>query len=202
MPCHLDHSKLTGLRFCTACGVSLATGQPANVPQSPPTQFTPTQYTPSIPQPQQPPVFNNAAPYVTPELPKNKNALIFSIAGGTLALVLVAGLFVFTKSPEPVSVDVALTLIDEECYDISWGYFDIPGADVELEVDGVTVGFASFPRYGDSTFLGCEFNATFYDIPADATIYSYSLASGRRGEITKTREELEADDWSLRLSIG
>jgi hypothetical protein len=197
VPCHLDHSKLTGLRFCTACGVSLATGQPPNVPPNPPTPFTPT-----IPQSQQPPVFSSGSTYVAPELPKNKNALIFSIAGGTLAVVLLAGLFVFTRSPDPVSVDVSLTLIDEECFDISWGYFDIPGGDVELEVDGIALGYASFPSYGDTTFLGCEFNATFYNIPADASIYSYSLGSGRRGVITKTREELEADDWSFRLSIG
>lgn len=202
MSCSLDHSKLTGLRFCTACGVSLTTGEPAKVSSPPPVPPTPTPPISSFPQPQQPPVFNSESTYTSQELPKNKNKLIFSIAGGTLALVMVAGLFAFTRSPEPVSVEVALTLIDEECFDISWGYFDIPGGDVELEVDGLTVGYASFPSYGDTTFLGCEFNATFYGIPADATIYSYSLASGRRGVITKTREELEADDWSLRLSIG
>ena len=188
MSCQLDHSKLAGLRFCTACGVSLATGQPPNV--APPTQS------------QQPPVFGDANTFASPELPKNKNTLIFSISGGTLALLLIAGLFVFTRPPEPVTVDVALTLIDAECYDISWGYFDIPGADIELEVDGVTLGYASFPSYGDTTFLGCEFNATFYNIPADGSFYTYSLASGRRGEITKTREEFEADNWSMRLSIG
>lgn len=197
MPCHLDHSKLTGLRFCTACGVSLVTGQAPIIPQTPPPPFTPT-----IPQSQQPPVSSNGSTYIAPELPKNKNALIFSIAGGTLVVVLLVGLFVFTKSPEPVAVDVSLTLLDEECYDVSWGYFDIPGADVELEVDGVALGYASFPSIGDSTFLGCEFNTTFYNIPADASVYSYSLGNGRRGVITKTREELEADEWSFRLSIG
>jgi hypothetical protein len=189
MSCHLDHSKLTGLRFCTACGVSLTTGAPADV--------APTQHFSQLPQSQEPPFLTPA-----PEVPKNKNTFIFSIAGGTLAIVMIAGLFVFTRPPEPVSVDIALTLIDEECYDISWGYFDIPSADIELAVDGATLGYASFPSYGDTTYLGCEFNATFYNIPADGSIYTYSLASGRRGEITKTREEFEADDWSLRLSIG
>jgi hypothetical protein len=140
--------------------------------------------------------------FTPPPLPKNKNVLIFSIAGATLALVMIGGLFVVTKSPEPVAVDVSLTLLDESCYDVSWGYFDIPGADIELDVDGVTVGYASFPSYGDSTYLGCEFNATFYNIPSDGSIYSYSLASGRRGEIVKTRDELESDGWSLGLSIG
>jgi hypothetical protein len=135
-------------------------------------------------------------------LPKNKNALIFSISGATLALVIIGGLFVFTKSPEPVTVDVSLTLLDEECYDVSWGYFDIPGGAVELEVDGVTLGYSSFPSYGNTTYLGCEFDATFYNIPSDGSIYSYSMSSGRRGVITKTREELEADGWSLGLSIG
>ena len=191
MSCHLDHSKLTGLRFCTACGVSLVTGQPANVaPPQPP------------PQPQQQPIFNSANTYAPPELPKNKNALIFSIAGGTLALVMTVGVFIFTRSPEPVSVDVSLTLLDEECYDIGWGYFDIPGGDIELEVDGLTVGYATLPGYGDTTLLGCEFKATFYNIPADGSIYTYSMASGRRGVITKTRDELESSDWSFGLTIG
>jgi hypothetical protein len=186
MPCHLDHSKLTGLRFCTACGVSLATGQP-----------------PLVPQTQQQPIFNNNPTFAPPPpLPKNKNALIFSISGGTLALVMIVGIFLFTRSPEPVSVDVSLTLLDEECYDISWGYFDIPGGDIELEVDGLTVGYTSLPGYGDSTLLGCEFSATFYNIPADGSIYTYSMASGRRGVITKTRDELESSDWSFGLTIG
>jgi len=185
MSCHIDHSKLAGLRFCTACGVSLVTGQAPIVPQTPP-----------------PPVMTSQPTFAPPPLPKNKNVLIFSIAGATLALVMIGGLFVVTKSPEPVAVDVSLTLLDESCYDVSWGYFDIPGADIELDVDGVTVGYASFPSYGDSTYLGCEFNATFYNIPSDGSIYSYSLASGRRGEIVKTRDELESDGWSLGLSIG
>lgn len=196
MSCHLDHSKLQGLRFCTACGQSLTTGMAP--PNSAPQQVPP------------PPTFVPSPPgqvsfqqhFSAPIAPKNNNALIFSISGVTLALVLVGGLFFVTKSPEPVPVDVSLTLLDEQCFDISWGYFDIPGGDIELEVDGVTTGYASFPSYGNTTYLGCEFAATFYDIPADGSIYSYSLGNGRRGVITKTREELEADDWSFRLSIG
>jgi hypothetical protein len=117
--------------------------------------------------------------------PKNKNVLIFSIAGVTAFLVFVAGIFFVTKSPAPVSVSVSLTLLDQECYDLSWGYFDILGADVELEVDGVTTGYASLSALG-----------------ADGSVYSYSMASGRRGSITKTKTELEADGWSFDLTIG
>lgn len=196
MACHLDHSKLTGLRFCTACGQSLTA--PATPPPSQPQQIpVAREFIPASPHQS-----SNQATFTPSELPKNNNKVIYSISGATLALVLILGLVAVTKSPEPVTVDVSLTLLDEQCYDISWGYFDIPGADVELEVDGLTVGYAAFPSYGDSTYLGCEFNATFYDIPADGSIYSYSMASGRRGVITKTREELEADGWSLGLSIG
>ena len=138
----------------------------------------------------------------SPEKQSNKNTLIFSIAGGTAALVLIAALFTFTRSPSPVSVDVSLTVVDQTCYDLSWGYFDIPGAALELEVDGVTMGYATFPSTGNSNYLGCEFSATFYDIPPDGQMYSYAFASGRRGVITKSREELEADGWSMDLTIG
>jgi len=196
MACHLDHSKLQGLRFCTACGQPLTPGM--NTPATAPQQAAPA---PGFAPPPPTPV-SFQQNFSAPIAPKNNNALIFSISGATLALVLIGGLFFVTKSPEPVSVDVSLTLLDEQCFDISWGYFDIPGGDIELEVDGVTTGYASFPSYGNTTYLGCEFAATFYDIPADASVYSYSLGNGRRGVITKSREELEADDWSFRLSIG
>jgi len=166
--------------------------QPEQLPTPLLAQSTPTYQTQS---------FISESNYA-PHKSSNKNTLIFSTAGATVGLVLIAVLFTATRSPSPVSVDVSLTLIDEECYDVSWGYFDIPGADVELEVDGVTLGYATFPGYGNSNYLGCEFTATFYNIPPDGQMYSYHLASGRRGEITKSREELELSDWSMDLTIG
>ena len=170
----------------------MQTAQPVQPPAPMVAQASPTFQTQSFA-----PDFNYSPPKSS-----NKNTLIFSIAGATAGLVLIAVLFAFTRSPSPVAVSVSLTLVDEVCYDLSWGYFDIPGASVELEVDGMTLGYATFPGYGDTNYLGCEFSATFYNIPPDGQMYSYALASGRRGVITKSREELELADWSMDLTIG
>lgn len=199
MPCNLDHSKLTGLRFCTSCGLPLTPGVPSNIPQQ---VQSPPAVTPQVNLNSGFQGFSAEPSDSAMQPPKNKNVLIFSIAGVTAFLVLVAGIFFVTKSPAPVSVSVSLTLLDQECYDLSWGYFDILGADVELEVDGVTTGYASLSALGNTTYAGCEFTTTFYGIPADGSVYSYSMASGRRGSITKTKTELEADGWSFDLTIG
>ena len=136
-------------------------------------------------------------------IPGNSKRNLFIAIGGGVAVLAAIGIFAaINAKPDPVSVDASLTLVDQNCYDLSWGYFDIPSAQVTLTVDGVIKGYASFPSVGSSSVLGCKFTAYFSDIPADGDVYSYSLASGRRGVITKTLTEMKADDWSFDLSLG
>ncbi len=199
MECSLDHSKLTGLRFCTACGTPL-TGQNASLNAA----------RTSAPPPQQ-----NANPVLSAESvsfnfpsPVSKNPqfqkrnMLFAIAGATCLVLFIGIAVLISAKPEPVAVTASLTIVDESCYGLGWGYLDVPGAQVILTVDGVIEGYGSYPRVGTSSILGCKFTTTFYDIPSDGEMYSYSLASGRRGVITKSQSELESSGWSFDLTLG
>lgn len=133
----------------------------------------------------------------------NSKRNTFIALGAGIGLLALIGIFATINSkPEPVSVDASLTLVDQNCYDLSWGYFDIPGAQITLTVDGVIEGYTSFPRFGTNTALGCKFTGYFSDIPADGETYSYSLASGRRGVITRSLSEMQANNWSFDLTLG
>lgn len=195
MDCGIDHSKLVGLRFCTGCGTPLQ-GMSQAQTSTPVVEIPVAQVIPP----------SGGFTYQSTEVPvlKNKstrNSLI-AVVGG-LALIALFGFFLkVTSKPDPVSVSASLTLIDQNCFDLSWGYFDIPGAQITLTVDGVVEGYATFPRFGSSSLLGCKFSANFSEIPADGEIYSYSLASGRRGVITRTLSEMQANDWSFDLTLG
>lgn len=199
MECSLDHSKLTGLRFCTACGTPLSglnasqSAAPTHVPppqQSPNPAFT----SESVP-------FNFPAPVSTNPQFQKRN-MLFAIAGVTCLVLFIGIAVLISAKPEPVAVTASLTIVDESCYGLGWGYLDVPGAQVILTVDGVIEGYGTYPRVGTSSILGCKFTTTFYDIPSDGEMYSYSLASGRRGLITKSQSELESSGWSFDLTLG
>jgi len=196
--CSIDHSKIVGLRFCTGCGAPLGEGSALQTPHTPqpPTVQPVVQSHYPIPEES-----GSWTPTVRTSDNSKRNTLI--AVGGVVGFLALIGIFVtITSKPDPVSVSTSLTLVDENCYDLSWGYFDIPSAQVTLTIDGVVKGYSTFPRVGSTSLLGCKFTTYFSDIPADGNTYSYSLASGRRGVITRTRAEMEAEDWSFDLSIG
>ena len=194
MDCTLDHSKLSGLRFCTACGTPLnATSTPTFIP-TPNYTIAPNVQSESFNQ------FASSYP-VNTNPDKNKNILIAS-AGGIALVAIVAIIIGVTAKPAPVSVDASMTLVNQNCASVGWGYFDIPGAQVTITVDGIIESYATYPSYGQNTYLGCKFSTTFYDVPADGSIYSVALASGRRGTISKSRSELESDGWNFGLTLG
>jgi hypothetical protein len=133
----------------------------------------------------------------------NKNKSIIFASTGALALIaIVAVIAGLTAKPDPVSVDASMTLVSQDCSNVSFGYFDIPGAQVTLTVDGVVESVATYSSLGNDTYLGCKFSTTFFDVPADGSMYSVGLASGRRGTISKTQSELEADGWTFGLTLG
>jgi hypothetical protein len=95
-----------------------------------------------------------------------------------------------------------MTIQDESCWNLSWGYADVPSGQVIITADGESVGFGSYSSTGSTTILGCKFTAFISDVPSDAENYSVSMASGRRGTIYKTKSELLANDWTFYLSLN
>jgi hypothetical protein len=131
----------------------------------------------------------------------SRNSII-GLVSGLVVLVLVILIAGNSAKAEPVTLTVEMTIQDESCWDLSWGYGDIPGAQVIITVDGVSSGFGSYPSVGSSTILGCKFTTYISDVPSDGENYSVSMASGRRGTIYNTRSELIANDWTFSLSLN
>jgi hypothetical protein len=150
------------------------------------------------------------SPAISPDYPpftvseKKKPPLIPIIGAATTLVLLLTGVIFYNATKvNYINVDADMTLIGTECYDISWGFFDIPGGQVVLKVDGVPIAYANYPSTGDSSaYLGCRFSTTFYDVPMNGSFYSFGLASGRRGTIDKSREEMVTDGWSFSVSLG
>lgn len=137
------------------------------------------------------------------QLPEKKKnyGLIASIS----VLVLIIGVIVLgsvSSRSEPVTVTVEMTLVDEDnCFNPSWGYSDIPGGQVVVEVDGMKY-FGSYDLWGESTYLGCKYTAKISNVPSDGVNYSVGMASGRRGTIYNSREELVSSGWTFSLTLG
>ena len=136
---------------------------------------------------------------------KNKNLFIglgiFGVAAALLLLVKLA-----SGGAQPVTVTVEMTVINQQCSEISfgdsWGYSDIPGGQVLVKVDDTETFVGAYQIYGTTSALGCKFSATISGVKSDGENYSVSMASGRRGTVYSTRSELEANDWTFSLSLG
>lgn len=203
MPCSIDHSTLVGLKFCIECGAPL--GGNTQIPQqsySAPTPPPANGFAPP-PPPQSAPYFDSSVPYYEPQPSFFDKFKIPIIAGGSALLVLIAGIFVFAANRVTYTdVTVNLTLYDEYCYDLSWGYYDIQGGDVSLYIDGEYFGYENFPYYGTTSSSGCVFTTYFSNVPMNGSTYEVELNDGDRGSIDNSQTELAGNDWEFDLSMG
>jgi hypothetical protein len=225
MACSLDHSKLSGLTFCEECGEKVGrTDWACSSGHEVEAQFKfclvcgkGEEATKARPRnAYKPPVVSNNSDsqlsstafnqdlYSPIEISKKSNNTV-KILLGVLGLFVIVSMFFGLKQaavPETIAVSVTMVVIDESCYNLSWGYGDIPGGQVVITADGVQVGFGSYSSFGTDVGRGCQFEALVLDVPMDAENYAVSMASGRRGVIYNTKSELEANGWAFELSIG
>ena len=215
--CAQGHELVRNNKFCEVCGSPEASSASAPIPTPPPISPIP----PASPLPPSvtpltarvvlppPPINTTPTPHYDPLLPpppaysppKNKN-MIAIIASASAALLLIVAVLVNANKVSYTTVEVSMSIYDQDCWDLSWGYYDIPGGEVVLSVDGVETAWADYPSVGTDEYLACTFETTFFDVPMNGEMYEFSMASGRRGTITKTRSELEADGWAFNLSLG
>jgi hypothetical protein len=133
----------------------------------------------------------------------NKQIAIASIViVALIALGVVASVIKNVTTVKTTTVEVTQTISGENCYDLSWGYGDIPGAQVILRADGSTVGYGTYSALGSESVLGCKFTASIYDVPMNAENYSVELASGRRGVVYNTKADMISNDWNIYLTLG
>ena len=226
MACTVDHSKLKGMAFCEECGEKVgrtdwvcSSGHDVEAQfkfclvcgkgESTSVQRPRNAYKPPVVSRESDPDINYAAlnqglysPIENSAKASNSTAKILLGALGAVVLILI---FVGVKQaavPKITDVSVTMVVVDESCYNLSWGYGDIPGGQVVITADGVQVGFGSYSAFGTDVALGCQFDALVTGVPMDAENYSVAMASGRRGVIYNTKSELEANGWAFQLSIG
>jgi hypothetical protein len=131
----------------------------------------------------------------------SKKSLI-GISSAIFTLVVVLLVIGNVAKAEPVTIAVEMTIKDESCWSLSWGYGDIPSGQIIVSVDGEAAGFGSYPPIGSTSILGCKFTAFIDDVPSDGESYSVSMASGRRGTVYETKADLENNDWTFSLSLN
>lgn len=226
MACSIDHSKLVGVSFCTECGASVTPSKKycSQGHESPASKkfcetcgesfsaatAAPAGFTPPPPPPggvSSIPVGNFYEPSASDPFayvpPKKNNFLIPIIAGASALALLVVGLLVYNVTKvEYTNVPVTMTLYDEDCWSIGWGYYDIPGGDIILTVDGVETSYATYPSYGSDGIFGCEFSTTFYDVPMNGDYYELTMASGRRGSVEWSNLDMVDNEWSISVNMG
>lgn len=81
------------------------------------------------------------------------------------------------------------------------GYDDIEeGAQIKVtNEDGTLIGTASLGRGSRVEGRRCRFEWTASDLP-DAAFYNFEL--GRRGELTYSKADMEAADWTVGMTLG
>lgn len=222
MACSVDHSKVTGLKFCIECGVAITSTVRTCVDghelvrenkfceicgqgESSSTNSSPLIQPPRVSQPTTPFNFSTAEatefPPYQPSAPSKKNSVII-ISSVVAGLAVLLGVVINSNRVTYTDVTLSMSIYDQNCYNLSWGYYDIPNAEVILYVDGASTAYASYPRYGDDNGISCVFETTFYDVPMNGEYYDVEMASGRRGRISNSQEDLMSNDWAFELSLG
>ena len=130
----------------------------------------------------------------------SKKSFFAAIVGFAVLIIIVIAQS--NSKSEPVTVTVNMTIAGESCWNLSWGYGDVPGAQIIVTVDADSTSFGSYSETGLSSGSGCMYTAYVSDVPSDGENYSVEMASGRRGTIYNTRSELESNDWTFDLTLG
>ena len=210
--CANGHALKQGQKFCGICGSSSRESEATSSRENRSSNFG-SAITPIIKPAQNfsregfesaisNPIDNFANFPNSPTSNSNKKFLIAGIVSLVLLLGGISFLGSVAGSPEPVTIKVEMTLVDQtDCFDVSWGYSDIPGGQVVINVDGMTY-FGTYDYFGKYTSLGCKYVAKVRNVPSDGENYSVGMASGRRGTIYKTREELVSSGWTFSLTLG
>lgn len=201
--CINGHQMKIGQKFCADCGGSVNsklefTEKITTKSLSPDITNRQNLATPSASQLPWP---NDIPDQSQTQNDKIKNSR-WAILGVSIFVLLLIIAFAGGNKPEPVKVTVEMTLVNTECWEMSWGYGDIPGGQVIISVDGVAQGFGNYPPIGASSPLGCKFTAYVEDVPSDGESFSVSMASGRRGTVFNSRSELESSGWTFEISLG
>jgi len=184
--CTNNHPMSAADVFCGSCGsrkldqaAANSAGTTSSGPSSPVAGFEQLQVAPTI------------------ESKSNRNVKI--AVGAALVLVVV---FLISKGSKPAVHDItySLSVYDDAGCDLGWGYYNVLGMDVTLEVDGEVQGYESLPTSGYVGGLNsCVFETTFYGIEEGHSSYTFNSP---RGDFSYSDSEMTDKDWTVDLSLG
>lgn len=193
--CTNGHANPESNRFCMTCGLVISPNTSTNNPSAT-GQVSTGPVAASANQ-----GWGNTLE--TPPAQPSRPAWVIPVAaiGGAVVLAAAAvGISQIAGGPSTATLDLTLTVYNDDGCDLGLGYFDVPGSTVIVSVDGVPSAFGELPTFGDDGFISCEFTTLIPDVPTDGQIYEIEI--GRRGDQTLTRTELESSNWSYEASLG
>ena len=206
--CTNGHNMAAKLKFCTECGstreVLTSSAQPTRVLNSRPSTINlvdvgSTQDSSSTTSN----IWDSVAAVEKDPMTSGINSPIArGIAIGVAVLIIIVGVFSKLSSNSTTDVTVNMTLVNQECSNVSWGYLDIPGGRVSLEVDGSQVSSSQYTRFGTTVFNGCRFTATLSGVKQNGRIYTLTSGNVLRGALTENKSELSGNDWTFDVSLG
>lgn len=138
-----------------------------------------------------------------PDQQGNRKKLLIGLgAAGVLILVLL----LLSNAGQTHEITGSFVVFDDDASSsdcrlgMDGGYSDIgPGTAVEVRNEtGETIA-AGRLGVGESIGLGCNFPIEVHDVP-DAKFYRIGV--GRRGELSYSKDEIEARDWEVAFQLG
>ena len=224
MACKIDHSTLIGIKFCTECGAAVENAQRrcvqghelvrgnkfcevcggpefvAGATPTPPGFSTPAPIYSPVSGATTPNTFDSPFPGPAATPPKKKLGVMI---GAAVLALLIAGGFIFNATKTKyTAVAVSMHIYGQNCYDLSWGYSDIPNGQVILSVDGEQVSTGYYGSTGLEGGTYCTFSTVLSHVPMNGDNYVISMGSGLRGTVSNSRSEMESNDWDIVLSLG
>ncbi len=119
-----------------------------------------------------------------------------------IAILVIVGAAVLIAKAKPATHDVTFTLkvYDDVGCDLGWGYANVLGMDVDLEIDGESFDSESLPVYGYPGSLDeCVLSTTFYGVPEGHDNYSFDSI---RGTMEYSESEMSSNDWEVNVTLG
>jgi len=198
--CSRGHANPDGTAFCSTCGLALAANQRQTPAGATATALRPDAQFDAWGQPH--PDRQDAPPSAAGR--RGPSGWAIGLAAFALLVVAGAGIVVYSATrqlPHDVVVNLDLYNGTEPC-DVGLGYYDIPGALVEVSADGSSVGSAHLDSFGSVQGVYCRFTATVRQVPTDKSDYELTIGGARRGVLDATRSELAAAGWSWDVTLG
>lgn len=180
--CVNGHNMSPSDSFCGICGGSIAGTSGVGTPE----------ISHSLGQNFPQPTTFEAAPKQASKLPIILIAIVVLIGAG----------FLISKGTKPTTHNVTFTLkvYDEVGCNLGWGYSNVFGMDIDLDLDGDPFDSESLPSMGYSGSLDeCILSTTFYDVPEGKSNYSFDSI---RGTMEYSESEMSSNDWEVNVSLG